>query len=147
MRIVLFETRVMEEEIDRQRLIHPAEAEHVFHERAFRRLANETGTMHAFYRFEGAPMRRLNRALQLLSCCPEGLQTLQPVSNLKIGVRENAICETNLAVEIARSEIVETNRGRCIHENRCYDIVERTEERLKHLPVAISENPNGPIID
>jgi hypothetical protein len=95
MRIVFLETRVMEEEIARQRLIHPAEAEIVLHERAFRRLANETGTLHALYRFEGAAMRRMDRALQLLSRCPQDLQTLQPVSNPAIGVREIVICETN----------------------------------------------------
>ena len=66
----------MEEEIARQRLIiHPAETEISLQALAFGRLADETGTMHAFYRFEGAAVRRLNRALEQLSRCPEACKT------------------------------------------------------------------------
>jgi len=56
MRIIFLETRVVTEEIARERLIHPAETEIMLHAFAFHRLADETGTLRALYRFEGIAM-------------------------------------------------------------------------------------------
>ena len=107
MRIVFLETRVMEEEIARQRLIHPAETEVSLQTLAFRRLADETGTMHAFYRFEGAAVRRLNRALEQLSRCPEAPQNENCETNPRIDEPEQAYNR-----RIATHE--ETNRDRVV---------------------------------
>jgi hypothetical protein len=86
MRIVSLETRIMTEEIDRQRLLHPEESEVSLAALAFRRLANETGTIDALYRFEGVTMRRHERAQRNL----DRWHRLQPV------ISENEICGTNL---------------------------------------------------
>jgi hypothetical protein len=88
MRIVFLETRIMTQEIDRQRLIHPEESEVSLAALAFRRLADETGTMHALYRFDGVMMRRQERALHNLR-----EHTLQPVAT-----PENKMCGTNLTL-------------------------------------------------
>jgi len=92
MRIVFLETRIMTEEIARQRLIHPAESEIMLQAFAFSRLADETGTMHALYRCEGVAMRRWERAVQRL----DRWRSRQPVLFPKAEIEKNEICETNL---------------------------------------------------
>src|SRR5580704_4244742 len=102
----------MEEEIARQRLIiHPAETEISLQALAFGRLADETGTMHAFYRFEGAAVRRLNRALEQLSRCPEAPQNENCGTNLGIDVSKQAYNR-----RVATHE--ETNRDRIVDPSR-----------------------------
>ena len=97
MRIMALETRIMNEEIARQRLIHPAEPETMLHALVFCRLADETGTIHALYRCEGTAMRRWERAVERL----DRWRSRQPVlfppvlfPNEEIEKSEN--CETNL---------------------------------------------------
>jgi hypothetical protein len=99
MRIVSLETRIMTDEIDRQRLIHPEESEVSLATLAFRRLADETGTIHALYRFEGVTMRRHERALHNL----HRWHRLQPV------ISENEICGTNLGPVSEPIEVCGTN--------------------------------------
>jgi hypothetical protein len=99
MRIVSLETRIMTGEIDRQRLIHPEESEVSLAALAFSRLANETGTIDALYRFEGAMMRRCERAEHNLR-----EHTLQLVAT-----QENEISGTNLRVAPEPIEICGTN--------------------------------------
>jgi hypothetical protein len=78
MRIAFLGARIMNEEIARQRLIHPTETSPSLHALAFRRLADETGTLHALYRLEGAATRRWERAMDRIGCH-----------------KENQFCETN----------------------------------------------------
>src|SRR6202012_2535896 len=85
LRLISLETRIMNEEIARQRLIHPDAAAPVLHALAFRRLADETRTMAALYRLEGAAIRRRDRALDRLRAYP-----VPPPAPL-----ENEFCETN----------------------------------------------------
>jgi len=90
MRIVYLETRIMNEEIARQRLIHPAESEAMLHAFAFSRLAEETGTIHALYRCEGTAMRRWERAIERL----DRWRRLQPAMEME----KSENCETNLTI-------------------------------------------------
>jgi len=100
MRIIYLETRIMNEEIARQRLIHPAESEITLHSLAFCRLADETGTIHALYRCEGVAMRRWERALERINRW-QRWHRLKPVVYPEVMLREpeiekNKIYETNL---------------------------------------------------
>jgi hypothetical protein len=100
-RIVVLETRVTEEEIARQRLIHPGESDTTLAMLSFRRLADETGVLHALYRHEGAIMRRWERALERLRRRSEESRSVRPVlfreTNPAPKTRECEICGTNPA--------------------------------------------------
>lgn len=124
MRIVFLETRIMREEIARQRLIPPEESEVSLAALAFRRLADETGTMLALCRLDGVMIRREERALDRLERFSERAHRLQNTF-----FQKTEICQTNLgansesaafepdaeaqspAPEIEKNEICETNPG------------------------------------
>ena len=106
MRIVFLEARIMTGEMDRQRLIHPEETEVSLAGLAFARLADETGTIDALYRLDGAIMRRQIRAQRRL----DQWHRIQPVLSPEMPSQEIEICETNLTeAEIAKNEICGTN--------------------------------------
>jgi hypothetical protein len=88
-RIIGLETRLMNEEIARQRLIQPDETAATLIALAFRRLVDETGAIHALYRYEGVMQRRWERAVQRLN-----RHRPQPESVRE--TNENEIRETNL---------------------------------------------------
>jgi hypothetical protein len=90
-RIWDLETRILNEEAARQRLIHPSETETTILAFAYGRLADETGTMHALYRFEGVALRRWHRALDRI----DRWNSRQPAAFFTAQIEKNEIRETN----------------------------------------------------
>ncbi len=87
LRLLAIETRFVNEEIARQRLLHPDAAPRVLHAKAFRRLADETGVIEALFRLERAFFQRLDREAEAI--CIDS-----PLSDSNI---ERALRETNPA--------------------------------------------------
>jgi hypothetical protein len=139
MRIVALETRIVNEEVARQRLIHPAETGMTILALAYRRLADETGTIEALFRFEAVAYRRWERALERM----ERWHGRQPATFRQAESGEE------IGAEIEKNKIRKTNPTPVSRENEKNEICgtnPATPDPSRPLGPK-STKPNRPIID
>ena len=116
LRIIHLQTRIVNDEVARQRLIHPAETDKTILALAYQRLADEAGTIEALLRFEGVAYRRWERALERI----ERWRGRQPLmfhpaesgEEIRSEIEKNEIRKTNprpVSCENEKNEICGTN--------------------------------------
>jgi hypothetical protein len=96
MQVTLLETRILREEIERQRTLHPAESGDSLLARAWQHHSDETGVVEALYRLQLACSRRLANALEQV-------------------VLEDQLRETNPAI-FMKLQALYASGSDCIHE-------------------------------
>jgi hypothetical protein len=135
--VATLEARILNEEIERQRILHPDHPDKLLSAIAFRHLCDETGVMVALYRLQSAATRRLERAIQRFQQDAEGTEFCgmnPPASSAP--AEQTSFCGTNPTAPQVHAAQAAFRSTPSLHRASCASARRKTplRRRIRRLP-------------